>query len=57
VLGSIGVVTPSGGLVKKNGHKKKGEEGEWYNIIMVKHNNGQNNIDNGQNNSGEKKQW
>jgi hypothetical protein len=51
------VVTPSGGLVKKNGHKKKGEEGEWYNIIMVKHNNGQNNIDNGQNNSGEKKQW
>ena len=30
---------------------------EWSKTITVKHNNGENNIDNGQNNHGEQKQW
>ena len=40
-------------MVKHNNGQKK----ECLKTITVKHNNGENNIDNGQNNHGEKKQW
>ena len=40
-------------MFKHNNGQKK----EWSKTITVKHNNGENKIDNGQNNHGEKKQW